>query len=403
MPASQQVARPIDRFEDEQGRTWIWIRDADREYRIAFSNLNHWTSNRCPYIDKKLRFHDRPGPFGHVRRYLLEAEVSGIRDAMDCERKVTHPPSDPDVLPLAEIEKLLPTAKRGFLLYAHRHPERCHGHPLWAAKLVAFDEAGKRRKKMWHMRLSQVKALLAAAPNTRTPDLQPYTDPRGNVWYPTKVARQMGLYKEKLREARRRKHTALGRPIRYLKPKDVPAEFRANRQVYFYNADDCHCIEEWLKRTSKQEKAKAIICQAIRNGPIDCRTVITKANREGISRRTLGAARTAEGVKSTRVGNPIGGTTYWHRASQKLPSATAVSTVPFEPVPSGRPKTRSRGRPRASEDQRVKERRTKIVDTWMKHLRGGDDPSVSQVARECNVDRTTVKAALQEAGIDWRR
>jgi hypothetical protein len=190
MPAPQKTAKSIDRFKDEQGRDWIWIRDADRLYRIAFSNLALWLKQRCPWIDKKFHPHQvRICPSGWLRHYVLEEEVRSIRDAMDRDCKIIRPPTDPDILPLAEIEKRCPAAKRGFLLYAHRHPERCHGHPLWAAKLVAFDEAGKKRKKMWHMRMSQVNALLAAAPNTRTPDLQPYTDPSGKVWYPPKVAR----------------------------------------------------------------------------------------------------------------------------------------------------------------------------------------------------------------------
>jgi hypothetical protein len=68
-----------------------------------------------------------------------------------------------------------------------------------------------------------------------------------------------------------------------------------------------------------------------------------------------------------------------------------------------RPKRRGRGRPQASEDPRVKERRKKIVDTWNKCLQDGSVPSISQMAETCCVDRSTVKAALQDAGIDWRR
>jgi transposase len=62
-----------------------------------------------------------------------------------------------------------------------------------------------------------------------------------------------------------------------------------------------------------------------------------------------------------------------------------------------------RGRPSASEDQRVKDRRKKIVDAWNESLQGKSKPSISQIATACSVDRSTVRAALQEAGIDWNQ
>src|SRR5262249_20715305 len=147
-------------------------------------------------------------------------------EAIDRDCKVTHPPSDPDVLPLAEIEKRCPEAKRGFLLYAHRNPDRCPpGCRLWADKIVAYDAVGKKRKKLWHMRLSQVEKLLKASPNTKIPDLKPYTDLQGTLWLPPKLGRQFhGVSKQILLQAVKKKHPALGRKIRFLEPKDVPAE-----------------------------------------------------------------------------------------------------------------------------------------------------------------------------------
>jgi hypothetical protein len=328
MPAIQQVPRPIDRFEDDEARSWIWIRDADRHYKIAFSDLALWLTAICPWIGKKLHpCQWWPGPFGKDRRYVLENEVKAIREAMDHECKVTHPPADPDVLSLAEIEKRCPAGTRGFLLYAYRNPERCPADcRLWSDELAAYDAAGKKREKLRHMRLSQVEKLLEASPKTKTPDLKPYTDLLGNVWIPPKLSRQWyGVGKERLIKAVKLKHKALDRRIRFLKPEDVPAEYRANRHTRYYLADDCRRIGEWLKRPSKKEKATVIIDTAVASGPIDCRLVYAKAKKEGISPRTVNAAlRMVKGVISTRVGNR-GGTTYWHKRNQRLPAAPSVS------------------------------------------------------------------------------
>jgi hypothetical protein len=316
----------IDRFQDDEGKIRIWIRDAAQVYQIAYSDLDLWLRERCPWIGKKLRrAQERIGPFGQPRRYLVESEVKAIREAMDRECKVAPAPAaDQDVLPLAKIEKLC-GAKRGFLLYAHRHPERCPGGlRVWAKKLPGFDEAGKKRKKLWHGRLSQARELLLATGNSKRPNLQPYTDPLGQVWDPPILARRLhGVPKQRLLDAVKRKHPALGRKIRFLGPEDVPAELRANRQRRYYLREDCRRIGEWLRRTLKKDRAKAIVDEAVRSGPIDCRIVIAKAAAEEIGQKTLDTARRACGIKSTRVGIR-GGVTYWHRRNQRLPAAAPV-------------------------------------------------------------------------------
>jgi hypothetical protein len=77
------------------------------------------------------------------------------------------------------------------------------------------------------------------------------------------------------------------------------------------------------------------------------------------------------------------------------PAEPAVLTPP-QPVGSEATRRR-RGRPTASEDTRVQARRQRIVDARDRIKRSGDTPSVSRIARECGVDRTTVRAALREA------
>jgi hypothetical protein len=78
------------------------------------------------------------------------------------------------------------------------------------------------------------------------------------------------------------------------------------------------------------------------------------------------------------------------------PNASTLGVTLPQPVGNGATR-RPRGRPVASDDTRVQARRQRIVDARDRIILNGDTPSVSRIARECQVDRSTVRAALREA------
>jgi hypothetical protein len=131
-----------------------------------------------------------------------------------------------------------------------------------------------------------------------------------------------------------------------LKPKHVPAKFRANRHVYYYSADDCHRIADWLNRTPALERAKKFLRKDQENGPVAYKELKSRAAAEGVRLKSLDAARRELGIKSTRVGNPVGGVTYWRRPGQRLPNAEPDSftkaptskTPPIDPGSISKPK-----------------------------------------------------------------
>jgi hypothetical protein len=330
MSSHSKTIAEVDRFQDEQGKFWICIRDGAKRHNIPVANLHLWVKRVCSWTGKKLGCRPNPKPGGS--RYVLESELREISEAIARGHKHRHSLSArnalpfPDALPFHEIRKRDRRAKPALLLYAHKHPDRCpEGKGIWADRLPGYDQNGKWRLRLWHARWSEVEALLQRSPNGTHIADQPYADAMGNVWIPTTLARQLyGVGKQTLVTARKQPHSALGRTIRFLEPKEVPASLRGNRQVHYHLKDDCRLIGEWQNRLPALKRAKQFLRRILADGPVEYTTIEARARDADLSTRTLGAAKQSLGIKTTRVAF-AGGPIYWHRSHQRVPVAPPVS------------------------------------------------------------------------------
>jgi hypothetical protein len=329
----------VDRFEvkDASGRvrTLIWVQDGARLYGIPAQDIPLWSERPCTFTGRKLAPVFRKvwvparrgaGWQSQRRCYVDEGELQEIAAARSRNsRPAPELPKDApkDATAFAELQKRFPKATERRLMWAHEH------RGLWVDKLPARDKAGDVRH-LPHASLAEVKALLEdleAAPGRTVAN--PYTDPSGIEWWPPQVGYRkvnvpptmMGVWRRSKRE-----HPALGRQVKFLKPKQVPAEVRRNHDVYYYPAVDYKRIGEWLKRTTALEQAKEFLLASVANGPVDSHQVKSDARKAGISRTTLQRAREAlQRARKIKISRrAFQGKSYWHLPEDEPPAAPLV-------------------------------------------------------------------------------
>jgi hypothetical protein len=151
----QMPSQQIDRFDDDLGRHWIWNQHAANLYGIPVGKIRRGQVKRCPELGRRLQSRFRRTGRPHAtkpRRYALEDEIPELAQRLLCG--ATGRTVHGEIIPLEE-GLVVAGLGRTLMLRLIRDGE------VWAEKRVALMSDGLRRRKIWHVRRSEMVTVRA--------------------------------------------------------------------------------------------------------------------------------------------------------------------------------------------------------------------------------------------------
>ncbi|HLN30034.1 MAG TPA: hypothetical protein VK395_19990 [Gemmataceae bacterium] len=300
-----KTSSKLDCFQDDEGRTWIWVRHATLKFRLPVSAILYAQDLRCPSLDRTIETNERLVN-GRRRRYALEADLAQMRAARARKAPPAQPSADADVIPLREAARVSGYTVAGLKWMLKNGSSAVANRTLWGEKRWQILEDGRRRLTT-HVSRAEMEQLREQAKSK--PD-DPDTVIAGRL-----TARQ-AMMKYPVTDAGLRKAHAGGE----IDAKKMPVPKRSGRWTTrrYYLEKDVDAYAARLKAPSAIERAREFLAEALADGPKPFhQQILPQAKRHGISEKALRRAKKALKVEATQPADRA--PSYWHYRSQKLP------------------------------------------------------------------------------------
>jgi hypothetical protein len=331
------IDRPIDRFTDDEERSWIWQEDADRAFPVIPPRaLQWWIEHYCRWLGKKLDVNYRMVPGTrrqrqYERRYVLEDELRKIVNAIAANKPFQSEADDDDTIPWPQASKISGLSKWELFRGHRRGCCLLGGKKLWSEKLLITDKRG-RLFPIRHYSQKEMVTIAEEAKRRRESiqSVETHSDPIvAGYLSRTQFEAEFSDSYDSLRY-----HWDISRKKRGLrggiKTKQVRGPGKGKSKLTYSRRKDTEKVVNERQVPSQLERAKGLLKEWLKDGPVRFTEIIKRGRLHDLSEKALRRGKRALKVCATQRGyqSPC----YWHFREDLSKVPLAVPTPQQRPL-----------------------------------------------------------------------